>query len=106
MGAIFFVRHAIGHAISRFDSSATINGVAAIFMERSKTAKYANTEWPATVPFVLESTGYLGKCAEVLLEKLTRDRSHLLKWFKGELSLILARCEGRMRMHSQSMLVV
>ena len=94
------------HAISRFDSSATTKGVAATFMERSKTAKYANTEWPATVPFVLESTGYLGKCAEVLLEKLTRDSPHLLKWFKGELSLILARCEGRMRMHSQSMLVV
>ena len=54
------------------------------------------------VPFVLESTGYLGKCAEVLLEKVTRDSPHLLKWFKGELSLILA----RMRMHSQSMLVV
>ena len=70
-------------------------------METTKVAKFANTEWPATVPFVLESTGFLGKCAEDLLEKVTRD-----KWFKGELSLILARCEGRMRLHSQSMLVV
>ena len=95
------------HAISRFDSSATTKGVAAAFMETTKVAKYANTEWPATVPFVLESTGFLGKCAEDLLEKVTRDDSpHLLNWFKGELSLILARCEGRTRLHSQSMLVV
>ena len=41
------------HAISRFDSSATTKGVAAAFMETTKVAKYANTEWPATVPVVL-----------------------------------------------------
>ena len=74
--------------------------------ETTKAAKYANTELPATVPFVLESTGFLGKCADALLEKVTRGSPHLIKWFKGEMSPILARCEGRMRLHSQSLLVV
>ena len=72
-------------------------------MERSKTSACANTEWPDTVPFVLESTGRMGKRAEGL--HITRDSPPLLNWFKGELSLLLSRSEGRMRLHTQSLLI-
>ena len=92
-------------AITSTVSSATTKGAAASFMERNKTSTYANTEWPDTVPFVLESTGRMGKRAEGLLEHITRDSPPLLNWFKGELSLLLARSEGRMRLHTQSLLI-
>ena len=91
-------------ATSSAESSATTKGAAAAYMERTKITTYANTAWPATVPFVLESTGFMGNCAMTLLERITKDSPPLLTWFKGELALLLARSEGRMRLHSQSLL--
>ena len=93
------------HAISSTQSSARTKGAAASFMERTKDNTYANTEWRDTVPFVLESTGLMGKRAEGLLEYITRDCPHLMSFFKGELSLLLARSEGKMRLHTQSLLL-
>ena len=92
------------HAVSSNESSAATKGAAAAYMEQIKINKYSNTEWLDTVPFILESSGYLGKRAEALLEKVTKESPHLRTWFKGELSLLLARSEGRMRLHSQSLL--
>ena len=74
-------------------------------MERTKDNTYANTEWHDTVPFVLESTGLMGKRAEGLLEYFTRNYPLLLSFFRGELSLLLARSEGKMRLHTQSLLL-
>ena len=42
-------------ATSSAESSATTKGAAAAYMERTKITSYANTAWPATVPFALES---------------------------------------------------
>ena len=92
------------HAISSTRSSSTTKGAAALSMERTKATAYANTEWRGTVPFVLESTGLLGKRAEGLLEHTTRYCPHLFNWFNVELSLLLARSEGRMRVHTQALL--
>ena len=58
-------------------SSSTAKGAAASFMERT----------------------------EGLLEYITRDCPYLLSFFKGELSLLLARSEGKMRLHTQSLLL-
>ena len=77
-------------ATSSAESSATAKGAAAAYMERTKIATYANTAWPATVPFVLESTGFMRNCATTLLERITKDSPPLLTWFKGELALLLA----------------
>ena len=92
------------HAVSSNESSAATKGAAAAYMEQIKINKYSNREWLDTVPFILESSGYLGKRAEALLEKITKESPHLRTWFTGELSLLLARSEGRMRLNSQSLL--
>ena len=93
------------HTISSAQSSATTNGTAASFIERTKDNTYANTEWHDSVPFVLECTDLMGKRAEGLLEYITRDCPHLLSFFKRELSLLLARSEGKMRLYTQSLLL-
>ena len=79
-------------------------GAAAASKEAAKIAAYSGTEWANVIPFVLESTGHLGKAAEDLLEEITLDRRHLRTWFLEELSLILARTQGRMRLHSHALL--
>ena len=53
-------------------------------------------------------TGLMGNCAKTLLERIIKDSPPLLTWFKGELDTLgskenaphlLARSEGRMRLH-------
>ena len=84
--------------------SATTKGATAAYKEREKNSIYASTEWVNVVPFVLESTGHLGKEAEALLEKTTATNRALRSWFLDELSLLLARSQGRMRLHSLALL--
>ena len=58
---------------SSAEPSATTKGAAAAYMERTKITTYANTAWPATVPFVLKSTCFVGNCATTLLDRITKD---------------------------------
>ena len=92
------------HALAENGGSATTKGAAARLMEAAKFAKYQGTEWVNVVPFVLESTGHLGKEAEALLDKITADKKALRAWFLETLSLILARSQGKMRLKSHALL--
>ena len=92
------------HALSENIAAATTKGAAALSKETAKIAAYSNTNWANVIPFVLESTGHLGKSAEDLLEKTTARQRPLRTWFLEELSLLLARTQGRMRLHSHALL--
>ena len=92
------------HALSENVAAYTTKGAAAASKEAEKIALYATTDWANVIPFVLESTGHLGKAAEDLLEKTTVEKRYLRTWFLEELSLLLARSQGRMRMHSHALL--
>ena len=92
------------HALAENGGSATTKGAAAGLQEAAKLAKYRGSEWINVIPFVLESTGHLGKEAEVLLAKTTADKPALRAWFLAELSLILARSQGKMRLKSHALL--
>ena len=91
------------HAMSANIAAATTKGAAASSKEASKIATYSGTEWANVIPFVLESTGHLDKAVGDLLEKITLDRRYLRTWFLEEHSLLLARTQGRMRLHSQAL---
>ena len=91
-------------ALTENVGSSTTKGAAAACKEREKNTIYASTDWVNVIPFVLESTGHLGKEAEALLEKITATNRALHSWFLDELSLLLARSQGRMRLHSQALL--
>ena len=84
--------------------SATTKGTAARLKEAAKLAKYHGTEWANVIPFVLETTGHPGKEAETLLDKTTADKRTLRTWFLKELSLILARSQGKMRIKAHALL--
>ena len=92
------------HAMSANIAAATTKGAAAASKETAKIATYSGTDWANVIPFVLESTGHLGKAAEDLLEKITLERRPLRAWFLEELSTLLARTQGRMRLHSHALL--
>ena len=91
-------------ALAEEGGSATTKGTAARIMEAAKLAKYHGTEWANVIPFVLESTGHLGKEAETLLDRTTADKIALRAWFLEELSLILARSQGKMRIKAHALL--
>ncbi len=92
------------HALSDAIGAATNKGAAAAMQETKKISSYANTSWPDTLPFVLESTGRLGTSAEHLLEKITSEKNHLRSWFNGEISLLMAKYQGRMRIHTHALI--
>ena len=92
------------HALAEDGGSATTKGAAAGLKEEAKRAKYQGTEWANVIPFVLESTGHLGKEAEALLDKTTAGKRTLRAWFNEELSLILARSQGKMRIKAHALL--
>ena len=92
------------HALAENGGSATTKGAAAGLREAAKLAKYRGSEWVNVIPFVLESTGHLGKKAEALLDKTTADKPALRAWFLAELSLILARSQGKMRLKTHALL--
>ena len=91
-------------ALAEEGGSATTKGTAARIMEAVKLAKYHGTEWSNVIPFVLESTGHLGKEAETLLDRTTADKRALRAWFLEELSLILSRSQGKMRIKAHALL--
>ena len=91
-------------ALSATIAADTTKGAAAASKEAAKMAIYEGTDWVNVIPFVLESTGHLGRAAEDLLEKITLEKRALRKWFLEELSLILARSQGRMRLHTHALL--
>ena len=92
------------HAMSANIAAATTKGAAAACKETAKIATYSGTDWANVIPFVLESTGHLGKATEDLLEKITLERRPLRAWFLEELSTLLARTQGRMCLHSHAFL--
>ena len=92
------------HALAENGGAATTKGAAAGLQETAKLAKYQGSEWTNVIPFVLESTGHLGKQAEALLDKTTADKPVLRTWFLTELSLLLARSQGKMRLKSHALL--
>ena len=91
-------------ALAEEGGSATTKGTAARIMEAVTLAKYQGTEWANVIPFVLESTGHLGKEAETLLDRTTADKRALRTWILEELSLILARSQGKMRIKAHALL--
>ena len=96
--------HAEVYVVEPTSMRATTKGTAARLKEAAKLAKYHGTEWANVIPFVLESTGHLGKEAEALLEKTTADKRTLRTWFLEELLLILARSQGKMRIKAHALL--
>ena len=83
-------------ATSSAESSATTKGAAAAYMDRTKITTYANT---AGLPQCLLCSSPPASWA-IAPRRYSSESPPLLIWFKGELALLLARSEGRMRLHS------